>query len=319
MKLFIAKIILYFGLILTCKQAFCCVFSGLPESEDTRVVNINGRTIYTFSRTHLSEKNPNKIFNAFRKSDPAIKLNEILVKEEHLIKQTQSVVRQITTLAASGQIDWLGIEVSPEELDQFSIESHTNKYLEIKQAVDQHLGNNDQWDKQKTDRILHLMFLDYIIAIAENPETFRNIPVIPLENHQVKSESINVMKRTNEHYDSFLDSVVMHMHTEPANMPTMTRNLRDLKRGVRLGEIDDQELERLLNEKFKNEEIRSAARNYLFDMKRVFFPGGDLFEKRNDRTAARILALSGNGLVIMGISHRPGIESRLTDSCKKNP
>ena len=83
--------------------------------------------------------------------------------------------------------------------------------------------------------------------------------------------------------------------------------------------IEDQELEKLLKEKFENEEVRVAAQSYLFGMKKVFFPGGNLFEKRNDTATSRILAQSGNGLVIMGTSHRPGIESRLTDSCKKNP
>ena len=41
MKLFIMKIILCFGLILTYKQALCCVFSDLPDSEDIHIANIN--------------------------------------------------------------------------------------------------------------------------------------------------------------------------------------------------------------------------------------------------------------------------------------
>jgi len=159
-----------------------------------------------------------------------------------------------------------------------------------------------------------LAFQSYIIAIAENPDTLENVSIVPTDDYEARNKSFEIMEKVKGHYNLFLRQLIAD---NPTNIPTAVRNLRELQRKMSLGEVDDQKVETLLSEKFSDEKVRSAAGNYLFDMKRIFFPGGDLFEKRNDITVSRSLAQSGNGLILMGFYHEPGIKNRFTTFCQE--
>ena len=224
MKLINISSIILITLVLTGKKAICCTFSN--HSGDLRVANINGGEIYTLFTPHLlgfhtamvscvltdecKDYVGSESINKIDTSDPNKKdsildgLNLLLRKYRNKIQSEKSDVSQITNLAKSGQIRWIGIEATPEEIQSgIKIEVQVRDYLKMKELLNKHFTPNNKriflrkWNKEKTDQILHLMYNPHIIARAENPHTFRTIPIIPIDDENATKEGdIHLSRRT---------------------------------------------------------------------------------------------------------------------------
>ena len=309
--------IIFLTLILIGKQVFSCTFS--EHSGDVHVAKIFGSEVYTLFTRHIMEEYAQEILGTFSlPSNEQVKaLNDILQKRKRIIQSEQSDVRQITKLVQSGEIRWIGVEATPGELHRMGTEVRVNDYLEMKRLFN-HMGHMEGWDKQKTDQILYLMYSPDIIARVENPEVFKAIPTVPIDDEQAKQEMFNVREKRDQHKDILMNIYDQLCFKKKTHQPSWCRPLASFcfvekKICMKIKRVPNDELTEFLNQNKIENENAKASMVALAELNNKFL---DLSDRRDEKAASIILNKSGNGLVTMGSAHGPGIESRLATACK---
>ena len=98
-----------------------------------------------------------------------------LKNNQAVIESEQSDVQKIVELFRSEQIDWIGLETSPEQLEVNPIDVRIRGYFENKDFLNTNLNRTDGWNSNKTEKILSLIYNPYIIALAGNLNLFNGV------------------------------------------------------------------------------------------------------------------------------------------------
>ena len=157
------------------------------HSNSIEVVSIiRDRQIYTLPITHPSFvgreathhilDNPSSLKDALSTArllsgswqQIATSLNAIIRDKQEIIESRQSSVQKIKEAADSGNLDWIGVDRFPEELEIRPIHIETASYLANKNFLNANLSPLDTWSQEETQQLLSLMYDPYIIFFANN-------------------------------------------------------------------------------------------------------------------------------------------------------
>ena len=308
MKTFIFTFI--FIVIFTTQARGTCDFN--QYSGDIRLGVINDDQVYTLFTTHTTQEHGNAAmsFTATPTVEHAIsRLNAVLDIYQPTIQSEQSDVRQIIELLESEQIDWIGIEASPKEIQETPIlTTHINsEYSDMKDRFNEFNVHQD-WNSNKTNQILHFLFPKIIIAYAQNPEAFQGIRIVPLESDEQRAEGFEIESRINAQKNILADFLHTRLITL-SQFQTIEALFLDRLYNI-IKSNSNSEIESILES--LQEEARVAVNTYLDQINEFVH----LKEKRSQTASVSISSQSGNGLVIMGSSHAKDIEEYLTASCQ---
>ena len=303
-----------FIFILLCSFTFTHQARGTCDfnqySGDIRLGVINDDQIYTLFTTHITPEQIDAAISAITTRnlrDRINRLNKALTRYKATIQSEQSDVQQIIGLLESQQIDWIGIEASPEDLQRTSLADLKSVYRDDRNSLN-NLNFHSQWDQDKADQILYLSFPIIVIAYAQNPEIFHGIKIIPLENNEQRRKAIELKLQIKNQEDILIDFIHTGLITS-SQFQTIKAFFKDRLNNVTQSNSSS-EIESLLAN--LQEESRTTVNTYL-DRSREF---GLLIEERSQAMAASISQQSGNGLVIGGYSHASSIEEYLTATCQ---
>ena len=308
MKLFIFILLCTF--IFTHQVKGTCDFN--QYSNDIHLGTINGDQIYTLFTTHATQEHTNAAISAMtttnvRERDRINRLNDILNRYPMVIQSGQSDVTQIIGLLESQQIDWIGIEASPEDLQRTPLAKLKSVYRDDRNSLN-NLSSHPQWDQDKADRIPYLLFPTIVIAHAQHQELFHGIKIIPLENNEQKIKALDLELQIRNQKDILIDFIHTGLITS-SQFQTIKAFFTDRRNNV-IQSNSNSEIESLLAD--LQEEARNAVNIYLSLINEFVHSK----EERSQTMAATISQQSGNGLVIAGYSHASSIEEYLTATCQ---
>ena len=298
-------------------------FSGIPCSMKTVVGNIeavkvNHKNTYALFSPHLKME-PYEIEHILKsgndKGEIASRLRSFLQSNSSTAEQEkQDVSNIVSLLAGKPEIRWLGIEASKEELATGTpIKKQIKNYLQRKSG----LKSRYNLSEAETNSLLHLMFSNYIIAGAENPRLFGKIKFVPLDNDFYKGLASTALKRISQTKDR-IRKRAMELIDEgvPENKRFSFQKFQEVEamresafqRGRQiseaqtttvLGDIEISEYKQLLRE------VISHTNNFI----------GTALQR--DSAMAQITGQqAGEGLIILGSAHRPGVTSKLLSLCR---
>ena len=231
------------------------------------------------------------------------KLIQLVRKHFSLAESEKKDVSTIVQfLRSKPAIHWIGIEVSKEELTKgLSIQALVKQYKDAKIWLNLH-------SKEDTERLLHLMFPNYMIAIAEHPEIFRNIKFIPIDSHFHKMKGVALIQKIERTRERMIDKM------RNARVPfAKFSDIESLKnKALRTAKKVPQPKINTVLGKLKNSEIRQLVANY-FSYINQFIETAD---QRSNTMASLALKQSGEGLIIVGSAHRRRIVEGLLSMCR---
>ena len=299
------KFLIFILILISFHQASACDFN--QYSGDIRLSIINGDQIYTLFTPHITQEHVNAVMSVTRTRDGINRLNDTLDTYKTTIESEQSDVRQIIRLLESQQIDWMGIEASPGELQNTPFNKMVSNYRKERIALNR-LSFHPRWNPDKTDKTLYLLFSTYIIAYVQNPESFHGIRIVPLENNEQKEKASELDLQIRQQRDTLIHFIHTGLMTG-TQFQTIETFFTDRLNHV-IESNSSSEIESLLAN--LQEDVRAAVNTYLSLINEFVH----LKEERSQTMAETISQQSGNGLVIAGYSHASSIEEYLTDTCK---
>ena len=286
------------------------------HSGNIRLAHINGRKIYALFILHLgshAQQARNIITTSNNIADDLI---SFLRRNQIIMRLQQLAVQQLTQLLASDQIDWIGIELSEEELEGITFNEIKQRYEDMKKSFD-NLNDHPQWSPEQTDQILHLMYPKYIIAYAENTELFENTRFVPLEDDSLrqvgrtfqtdKSMALNTLNQLEER------GLISHrQHLAVKAFGTGALNQRGLSQITGDNLIDSDELEDLLKaQEIEDPQVITVITFYTNTINNIIRHA----KSRDEAIVQSVHNQSGNGIIIMGAAHKVFIEDGLRKSC----
>ena len=301
--------IFYMMGLLSCSLVFAqmedCSFSN-SDIEGVEVGRIGGRQIYTLFTSHLfGERIGITEIIRFHEPENAV-ASLILFIENHRerIASEQSDTQKIIELAESGKIDWVGIEHS--KTDTSYVSNRVQHYSQHRGGINWYFNSSPEWNADKTTQLLFLLHPAYIIAYASRPGIFQRVPIYPLEDETLMKESAD--RATNYlHWRNLIiedPHVTRHQVSEVSSFMETSTTLNFL--------IPESEFEALLDTLEVPEESRIRMR--MLRITQNDFLSSIL--RRDKATVPSILDLPGNGLLLFGTLHGPGIKQGLITACQ---
>ncbi len=302
-------------------QPEACSFSNY-EIEGIEIGQISGRQIYTLFTSHLTNEDNEyfEIMKSHRFSEDAVgTLNQLINKHQETIQSEQADAQKILELLKSGQIDWIGIEAlnSYTSYSNMTDNNYLNDqnllqidslYSRHRSALTRRFNHLPEWNANKTDQLLSLIYHASTIVRVNHPEIFRRVRVYPLEDKdQEDNESTShldnllywagVLER-DTHITPFQHSgialfITNHFSPKPR---LISRNVfKALFDGLRID----------INNIGYLDMLRVAHNNLVSSI------------LSRDATAVQsILQLPGNGLILFGTDHAHGIKQGLIEACQ---
>ena len=263
-------------------------FEGGVDNVNIRVADINGRQIYTLFRPYVvydtSEEFEDIYYSIteYNVMDVIRRLNRLLDEHIDTVLSEKSDFRQISSLLDEGEIDWIGIETSPELFREFN-ESTLLDYLSAKISLT-FIKDLPGWSEEKANDALHLGFPVETMIQAEYPD----ILVIPLQENNSEMSFATVTTARNE--------LIEGMSIEQWN--AVSNYLE--------GGSDVQNLEVFLSHNPSSDVVRKVER---------FNDLAIRYEGWNRSVIETILTQADNGLVIKGLGRKEDVERRLELAC----
>ena len=298
------KLTLVVFLILKAFAAQSCPMLGNPDKVQS--MSLRGAKVYALFTPHLFGEDELVLGALSAKTRPEIKkkLLQLLDDNKAIIDSEKADSAQITSLAKSGEIAWIGIEASAEEMRSgISIASQVEDYRATKKLYQEFLGG-----VKKTSDLMYLIFPADIIARAENSEAFAKIRTIPLDSHLPKQQMFKTVEEAMVLSQSLFElGSKMHLiaFKDFETLESLYQNAL-----LNSAPLDEQTIVAATGG-IKNAETKTLAIKYLEAANKFL----TLSAKRDAYAANAIVGLSGNGLVTFGSAHGPGISSRLNIVC----
>ena len=362
MKFLHGLCIFYMTNLLVCSsvlaQSEVCTFSD-SGIEGVEVGQIGDRQIYTLFTEHLTgdqQDTTRAVLTSRLNYTPlqfTLRLDWIIGRYMETVVSEQFDVQRITELAESGQIDWIGVEGSLSELGGNAFAEMVSSYSKLKSELDN--LNLSDWDSSKTEQILSLSFNEIIIAYANYSEIFDRIPIVPLEDNNLRRESGrlvteirrmgNALLRGELIVEEVLEGTITFSQVAEFNYTFSSSN-----------HISNRAFEDLLGIFFENPEIeeqqtpmseipipvqirpkplktalipapipaltpaststRAELQMFLRTLINKHNALIGLYDDREQKIVQSILNQPGNGLLIFGADHGPGIKEGLVTACR---
>ena len=313
--------IIYFLLIsvfscaLMAAQIQDCVFSD-HSIDGVEEIRIGDRRIYTLFTPHMGNLDKEPIFSIIRTSLSEIERNTLL--REHilkiltLIRSEQADVSKMTSLARMEQIDWLGIERSPRDVEGVGATANliqgyrTTRELFLRVF---YLSPSPSIELSAPN-VLSIIYDPYIIFLANTPE--HNIQVVPLEDDILRSEGANILNN----FGYWIDIIAKNPDLTDEDFSAFTSFMDDYEKlyASQFTFFDLPYLEEFLDRLGVEEHIRPA-------MRMLFMVTNEMWQsvtKRDELVVQSILNQTGNGLILFGTGHSKGIQQGLITACQAN-
>ena len=285
-----------------------------------RLINIQERKVYNLFTRHITSHGQNilSIIRIFHHIDDRVDhLGKLLDEHQETISSERSDVQQLTQLLDSGEIDWIGIEDARTEIAlRFIYNQRVQDYLGIKEALNI-LNSHPNWNLEKTDQLLYLVYGADLITYAKNPELFAEVRFIPLEKEHLLDRAEELFREISIALNTFSQLKERGMITDEKSQAVKNFGLEALgQRGLSqiTGDnlIDSDELEDFLKtQEIEYPEVVEAITPYVSTIN-AFMTNG---RERNEEVVTSVLNQSGNGIIIMGGAHKAIIEDRLRENC----
>ena len=280
--------------LITKTQSLCPDVSEVKE-QGLEVIETNAQFFYALFTPHLSIQLKERIlellpllFDKSKSQEAMLALLSIFVECSHIAEAEKSDVSIITKLLKSRntQLQWIGIELSEEELKEDPIQVQIEGYTTLKQGLSL-FGLDD---------LLYLIFDNHIIALAEHPELFEGIAWVPLDDNTKNAKSfIEVIENILEEI-----SQLMPQRAADLNHIVFTAIITDITK-IPTEQISDE------LSKIENTEMRALAAT-LFEHTNQFI---EEIQKRDKTMASTALRQTGNGLILLGPLHLKGVTQHL--------
>ena len=287
-------------------QTEACIFSD-SDIEGVEVIQIGDRQVYTLFTDHLSDQ-PHEISAVTRSHTPedAVPLlNQFLERYQERITSEQFEFQRIMELAESGQIDWIGVEQPQTAV--IAIDSIVENYLENRDFISLEFDHLPEWDTNKTTQLFFLLYHPNIIVRGNHPEIFRKIRSYSLE----KDENLRIASRDRLDDFGYWENLVIE---DPRVTPYQYLQITSIESH---GLITESDFEILLDRLRIPEEPRMTRINIRM-LRMVYNDLISLVSRRDVDAVQSILDLpdNGNGLVLFGTTHGPGIKQNLISACQ---
>ena len=215
-------------------------------------------------------------------------------------------------MAELGKIDWIGVE--QDEVNTSYVDSETEKYSRNQDIINMDYSSliGSGWDVNRTDQLLFLLHASYIIALATHPEVFSGVKVYPLEDRNLKTEADDLVRDIDFWMLERVGRDVYNItETQYLEIKSFLTAMLDESRLIPESELLD-----FLDRLGVPEEPRMTRMN--IRMVRTLAIDMILLSKRRDTAIVQsILELPGNGLLLFGTAHGPGIKQGLIEACQK--
>ena len=136
-------------------------------------------------------------------SDPTNQIASLfglLREHDDRVRSERSDFQQIRSLLTSQEINWIGIEDSP---NMYRIEQEVQNYKESKENIN---ASDGLWNQEKTDDLLYLLYHIEIKLLAEYPSDIvlditdtDKTRVIPLESETVIAKGMELINANERH------------------------------------------------------------------------------------------------------------------------
>ena len=231
-----------------------------------------------------------------------------------IVASEQSDVQKIVELFGLEQIDWIGIDSSPEVLETNPIDARIRTYFKNRDFLNANLNSGHGWNSNKTEQILSLIFNPYAIALANNPDLFNRVEVVPLDDYVLRETEIQYYNDVDYYMGALLEIRRINSSINQSVLERFSRFIQSKTSGFELVIISYNELEELLDELGVEEDVRRYMRRIVERINEAT----NLSRQRDQNAVASILNQPGNGLVLFGTVHGPGIKQGLTTACQNN-
>ena len=220
----------------------------------------------------------------------------------------------------SGQVDWIGIESINRSASNANVDIADNSlndqqllpvvldYLDFQDLINERFSHLPNWDADKTNQLRYLLYSADIIVRANHPEIFRRVKVYPLEDRSIRSE-------TESRYDD--ETYWLQLFKENVRVTfdqylQVNSFLTEARKDLHL--ISENELEAFLNRLGVHRDARVNIGIRMRTSNDII-----LLNAQRDRAVVQsILELPGNGLILFGTAHGPGIKQGLIEACWNN-
>ena len=282
-------------------------------------ISINEKVIYALFTRHLSDEpvRVGRLINEFKRGNIKTKrqalegFNQILLDHQDTVQSERKDVLQITRLAQSVELNWLGVELSVEEL--YPISKSVARYLKAKTDIENIAqGEPDLWWAEKTDQILHLFSSERVIVHVKNPQMFDSIKTVALEDIDLRSAQFAVTKKRYIRRNNLMQIALRGLLTPEQLIHVFTVAMDSLENGERI--LHPQHAD-LLVEMGQTEDdfvVHSLVEAYI----KAINESIDVLLKRDEVVAHSALEAQGNGLILMGSGHEKGVKKNLIQACE---
>ena len=288
----------------------CSVTNVFRDVKAIRMSRKSRENIYTFFTPHLFHE-PTEIDKILKSTGGtkivADKLREYLHQKSDKVKlQKKNVSTIVRLLSEKPSVKWMGLEISKTPIQQEGYMQYIERKVKVYFYWKRELPARFQLDLKETDNLLHLIFYDFIIALATHPELFRNIQFVPLEKasfHAVSIEQISRIEQTRQRINAktghINDRSVQKIERLIRRFWSPSEQVSPSQIQSALDKIKDPELNQLFKDHFSN--LNQFMENVM---------------KRSEAMALTAGKQSGEGLIIVGSGHRKKVTAKLLSLCR---
>ncbi len=296
-------LVLFFFLPLN--RAKACNFQSHGNS--VNVATINGGQVFTHFSRHLrgqGEELMALLGATTTPEDYAKTVREFFDRPDivQVIERERAETAALRELLQSQAISWVGIEATPEMEAYHSLEASVAEYRHMKQQ----LSTVPNLPPERLRDILHLFYRSDSIALGElAPEVANRIRTIPLETEEARAPYYQAQRLNEESFDHIVSLAPNGISQEQIDRAEEVYYVaRSENRALTQAEID-----RAL------EGVNPSAHDAL----RAYFSNAESYAEANagreQVISERAFAQSGDGVILMGETHRNGVQRNLEALC----
>ncbi len=298
---------IFWGLItiaIFCRAQNKCVFEN--QNGKIQKIQISDRTLFTQFATHLRGQQ-RLVFakmNTETKSEAVADLRELLKEHSQTISDAKTNKLELEVLLWGQKVQWLGDESTEDEAKAgYSLDKAVS---DCKKTSDElkHL----ELTGAEVDSLLYLLCAPLIILKLNRPELFRQLKHVPIDDNVAKARSEEIVRKLMISRD---DLSSMRFYPPELALEQYREILSIKNQALQSNTMIPQIVITRQIELAPSSEAKKEIETY-FNLVNEFL---ELSKKRDEATAEKSFRQSGNGLIIMGSAHGPGISQRLTALC----
>ena len=275
--------------------------------ENITAIRVNQKNTYALFTPHLTNE-AIQIIGLIKGDyeETRQNLRIFLVHQRAKVRSEKKDVSVIVSfLSSKPTIKWIGIEASEQEMEnKLSIKQQLEDYFNMKKVLKDDIKMNGE----ETDSLLHLMYSAYVIALSKNPELFRSIRFIPIDDSFYKEETLVLIENNRQIRKRIID------RSKRISLPfSEFEKIEEVQYGAlnKMEKISKQQITTVLS-RLSDTELKALVNEYFSSMN-TFLENSS---KRDKTMAAIVSKQSGEGLIILGSAHRRGTIEHLLSLCR---